>query len=892
GDAFACAIAADGTLTCWGANDAGQATPPAGTFIALSAGPATACAIAADGTLACWGADDAGQATPPAGSYISVGVGTTQACAIGVDGTPTCWGAAPTDEAPPTRAPLTQVSVGGDHACAIVANGILDCWGVNDAGQADPPVPGAPVATRTIEPQTVAEDALLELVLPEDLFTDTQPLTWTASRGDGTALPNWLRFDPGARLLSGTPTDADVGQLVIAITATDTDGLTGTTTFTIDITNTNDTPVVGRLIPDQDATEDSLWTFVIPDETFTDDDLDSGDSLTISMGSADYGPLPAWLRFDWETRTVSGTPSREDIGQLPLMVIATDSAGESTNTLFNLRIARVNHPPTVATAIKEQKAIQDQSFTFTFPRDTFAEQDSDDSLVYDAIQKDGTPLPSWLSFARSDRTFKGSPRNSDVGTLIITVTATDRLGASASTDFALRVVNVNDPPQLVSRIPDQTIQQDQTLDLPLSRDLFTDPDLSLGDTLHLRATGPEGGPLPAWLRFDADTWTFSGTPRDADAGRTVITVTATDAAGDEASGSFTLTVEDVNDLPQVSQPTPDQVAPVGQRFELVLEADMFIDADVDTGDQFTVTAVREDRSPLPAWLTFDPVTLAFAGVPGDADAGDLAVSVVATDLQGGEGVDTFIITVEPPRDQPSPPTVAMRRGPLTSAGAVPMLVTWSAGREAESGRARYGVEVRTQGRKGWAKYKKLATVSGRTGLARNLRPGTYQLRLRALVPGSDPGPWVEGEPFTLRVLSETDPAITYDGRWTKATRKDATKGTLKRSTRPGDSASVITTADSIGIVAANGDGQGQVDICVDPAAPTPGACRTVDLSQGRKSGRQLVTVLNDLPDGEHQVVTTVRQAPVDIDAIVLLERLVVPTEPATPTEPEASQQPS
>ena len=95
---------------------------------------------------------------------------------------------------------------------------------------------------------------------------------------------------------------------------------------------------------------------------------------------------------------------------------------------MSVRIARINHPPTVGKAIPEQKAIQDQDFTFTFGRDTFKEQDDGDTLAYDAVQKDGTPLPSWLHFARSDRTFEGVPRDSDVGTLVVTVTAMDKAG--------------------------------------------------------------------------------------------------------------------------------------------------------------------------------------------------------------------------------------------------------------------------------------------------------------------------------------------------------------------------------------------------------------------------------------------------------------------------------
>ncbi len=69
-------------------------------------------------------------------------------------------------------------------------------------------------------------------------------------------------------------------------------------------------------------------------------------------------------------------------------------------------------------------------------------------------------------------------------------------------------------------------------------------------------------------------------------------------------------------MPLVSQPTPDQLATVGQPFSLVLTADMFTDADTDHGDSLTISATLEDGSPLPGWLTFDPETLAFAGTPG------------------------------------------------------------------------------------------------------------------------------------------------------------------------------------------------------------------------------------------------------------------------------------
>ena len=52
----ACALHANGSITCWGANDAGQATPPtSGRFISISSDYKGSCAVRDDGVVLCWG---------------------------------------------------------------------------------------------------------------------------------------------------------------------------------------------------------------------------------------------------------------------------------------------------------------------------------------------------------------------------------------------------------------------------------------------------------------------------------------------------------------------------------------------------------------------------------------------------------------------------------------------------------------------------------------------------------------------------------------------------------------------------------------------------------------------------------------------------------------------
>ena len=48
-------------------------------------------------------------------------------------------------------------------------------------------------------------------------------LSYAATQEDGTALPAWLSFDPDRRLISGTPSRADVATLNIKVTVTDSD---------------------------------------------------------------------------------------------------------------------------------------------------------------------------------------------------------------------------------------------------------------------------------------------------------------------------------------------------------------------------------------------------------------------------------------------------------------------------------------------------------------------------------------------------------------------------------------------------------------------------------------------------------------------------------------------
>jgi hypothetical protein len=114
----------------------------------------------------------------------------------------------------------------------------------------------------------------------------------------------------------------------------------------------------------------------------------------------------------------------------------------------NLAIASVNDAPNVLTAIPAQRATAGTPFRLLVPDNAFRDGDVGDALIYSATLANGDPLPGWLAFEPTTRTFSGTPAREDAASLQINIRATDRAGASASLVFVLAIATTNQPPSL------------------------------------------------------------------------------------------------------------------------------------------------------------------------------------------------------------------------------------------------------------------------------------------------------------------------------------------------------------------------------------------------------------------------------------------------------------
>lgn len=212
----ACVIDMGGDVWCWGRNVEGQCgdgteesvrtrpVPVAGassgfdslTFVQLATSTNTTCALADDGTMWCWGANENGEISGQTGLFRSavrgagtaltdISMGSNHACGVrdaDGDNQVYCWGTnthgqigvgntAFVDRIQATGLPnVTRVWAGSEFTCALGTAGEAYCWGLNDEGQVGNGMRGTDqlVPTRVQAAPLVDMDAVQELVLLDE----------------------------------------------------------------------------------------------------------------------------------------------------------------------------------------------------------------------------------------------------------------------------------------------------------------------------------------------------------------------------------------------------------------------------------------------------------------------------------------------------------------------------------------------------------------------------------------------------------------------------------------------------------------------------------------------------------------------------------------------------
>nr|ODN80255.1 hypothetical protein L203_05843 [Cryptococcus depauperatus CBS 7841] len=193
--------------------------------------------------------------------------------------------------------------------------------------------------------------------------------------------------------------------------------------------------------------------------------------------------------------------------------------------------------------------------------------------------------------------------------------------------------------------------------LPYNFELLSD---TFNASKHINYTASG---LPGWLKWNAPTLSFYGTPGDNDEGEKQVTVTATDDSG-SASSNYTLIVSNHSSpvvhqsfYTQMTQPNLHDIAsatilpggtgvsiPPWWSFSLGFQPDTFsVAKSGGNGNLYNDVRVRGSTG-LPNWLHFDNRTFTFSGVaPGE---GSFTIVATGTDFWGYTGAQTsFVIEI-------------------------------------------------------------------------------------------------------------------------------------------------------------------------------------------------------------------------------------------------------
>uniref|UniRef100_E6XGC6 Outer membrane adhesin like protein n=1 Tax=Shewanella putrefaciens (strain 200) TaxID=399804 RepID=E6XGC6_SHEP2 len=429
--------------------------------------------------------------------------------------------------------------------------------------------------------------------------------------------PSWLTFNAASGVLSGTPSNADVGMHPVMLRVTDTDGLTAEQSFTITVTNVNDAPSISS-VAITTATQDVAYSY-----TFVASDADTGDVISLSAVTK-----PSWLTFNAASGVLSGTPSNADVGMHPVMLRVTDTDGLTAEQSFTITVTNVNDAPSIS-SVAITTATQDVAYSYTF---VASDADTGDVITLSAVTK-----PSWLTFNAASGVLSGTPSNADVGMHPVMLRVTDTDGLTAEQSFTITVTNVNDAPS-ISSVAITTATQDVAYSYTLVAS-----DADTGDVISLSAVTK-----PSWLTFNAASGVLSGTPSNADVGMHPVMLRVTDTDGLTAEQSFTITVTNVNDAPSISS------VAITTATQDVAYSYTFVASDADTGDVISLSAVTK-----PSWLTFNAASGVLSGTPSNADVGMHPVMLRVTDTDGLTAEQSFTITVTNVNDAPSISSVAI-----------------------------------------------------------------------------------------------------------------------------------------------------------------------------------------------------------------------------------------
>ncbi|MCR5028726.1 MAG: tandem-95 repeat protein [Fibrobacter sp.] len=438
------------------------------------------------------------------------------------------------------------------------------------------------------------------------------------------------------------------GSEDITFTVTDTKGASSSETVNFTVESVNNPPVVSK-IPDQTIDEGKKFAPIKLDNYVEDVDHPKDQiaweyELTPIAKDQAEGELSVEISKDRIANVV--VPDTNWYGAYKITFIATDGEYASAKTDANFTVNPINDAPIVQKA-PDQTINEKEQFEPINLSDLVSDVDDDVSKIKWSVSGGKDLKVKIDKYGVAEVVIPNENWNGPTETFEFK--ATDPKGASASFKTSFTVKSVNDAPEFVEMIPDQTIQEKQQ---------FQPIDLSkyVKDIDH---------------KFEQLKWEFSGNkdlkvqlagktakiliPNALWNGSETINFKVTDPEGASAEAQANFTVESVNDVPQFVKQIPAQTIDEKKQFAQI-NLDEFVKDDDHKKEELSweveVKSVGKEHPTGPLFVNIDEKHVAKVEIPDTYWNGAAVATFKVIDPEGAEAKQEVKLTVRSINDLP------------------------------------------------------------------------------------------------------------------------------------------------------------------------------------------------------------------------------------------------
>jgi len=453
-------------------------------------------------------------------------------------------------------------------------------------------------------------------VFLDDNFVDGDSLTFAATLVNGDPLPAWIGYY--AQEFYGGPDESVLGPVHIRLTATDQHGATAYDDFTVTV-GTNHQPVRNYWIESWYMQPGTVFSEVIPANLFSDPD--TGDTtFTYTVTTNHSEPLPDWVHFDPETRTISGTaPNHFDT--INIRILATDSRGAMGWVGREIEVG-----PGIGlrgSGVLEGTEFEDL-LVATAAGTIMRGHEGVDALYAGHVDRygliggvvfDGGPGEDYLSggyngdtylFELGDGLDEISEDMSRYSGSVTEAWFSDNRDAEGLQDWLYFGAGISPEDILLSQDADHLM-------LTVGED---------GDGILFAYWSHSVLNEIEYIAFDnGPVWTYD------------------DILQLIADGGH---VSETNAAPILDEALGQQDIASGESWNFTVPVGTFVDPD---GDSLTYVADLANGSELPSWLTFNSKTRSFSGTPSESDEGELEIVLTAIDIAGARVSSSFTLSI-------------------------------------------------------------------------------------------------------------------------------------------------------------------------------------------------------------------------------------------------------